>query len=209
MRSIESSGIAVSCAVDSSLSDRRIPSTSTSVFWSPVMPKPRRSSCLLGEPLLSRTLTRLNWAMISARSEVALFLMSSAVITVTPTGRSRLLSGKRVAVMTTASSCAKQRETDSAAIAPAAKRCMRTSPASFPTPNEVGKRIPAGLRTREAWRSAFPRLRSVRRSGVGGGHLSPTVAGAVQALNLFPERLEAKPYDNQDHELHAKTPLTA
>jgi hypothetical protein len=49
----------------------------------------------------------------------------------------------------------------------------------------------------------------MRRSGVGGALLSPTVAGAVQALDVFPERLEATGYDNQDHELLAKTRVTA
>jgi len=70
-------------------------------------------------PALSRMWTRPNWARISGRLEVALLRRSVPEMTVTPTGRSRFESGKRVAVTTTASSWARQTETKAPARKPA------------------------------------------------------------------------------------------
>jgi iron complex transport system substrate-binding protein len=71
---------------------------------------------------------------------------------------------------------------------------IETSLASSPTPQVVEGRFQAGLRTREAWHSTFPRSRAVVLLGMP---LSLTVAGAVEALHLFPERLAACRYHNR------------
>ena len=49
-----SSGMAAQLTVVCSFSLMRCPSSSTSVFWSPKMPKPRMSTCWLGDPDRSR-----------------------------------------------------------------------------------------------------------------------------------------------------------
>ena len=104
MRAIDCSGMAESLVELRSFSFSRTPSSSTSVFWSPVMPKPRRSSCRSGEPELLRAYRPPRWVSTSGSVRAVSRAMSAAVMTVIPTGASSRRSGKRVAVTTTASS---------------------------------------------------------------------------------------------------------
>ncbi len=103
MRSMLSSGIAVQPIVVSSISFSRWPLRSTSVFWSPVMPKPRKSICESGPPVLSRVTMPASCDSSCGRDLVALSAICFAVMTVIPMGASRRCSGKRVAVTTTSS----------------------------------------------------------------------------------------------------------
>jgi len=183
MRSIESIGMPESCADSSSFSLMRMPSSSTSVFWSPVTPKPRRSSCGFCVPARSRICSRPNCARMSPRLDDALERISSALMTVTPTGRSRLLSGKRVAVTTTASSCAKANETARPASRLEKRRSMETSLASSPTPPvvEEGSRPVSGLA-----RHLVPAFRLARRGPALGRLSRLPLRGQSRLCTSFP-----------------------
>src|SRR5204862_4230639 len=88
-------------------------------------------------------------ARISGRFEVALLRISSALMTVTPTGRSRLESGKRVAVITRVSSWAQPMERQPARKPVAMRRRMANLLGVFPDAEKRLKGCQAGLRTRE------------------------------------------------------------
>ena len=100
MRSMLASGIDARSADDCSFSLMRCPFSRISVFWSPVAPKPRRSICLFGLPMLSRTKNP-GWRASSSGIVVTpLSAISPAVITETPIGRRAGASSKRLAVTT-------------------------------------------------------------------------------------------------------------
>ena len=103
------------------MSFRRRPSSRISVFCGPVAPNPRRSMEVLEALLPNRSFIVNPTCELSSSGMVraGLLAISSPLITVTLAGRRRTSSGKRVAVMTTASSCAKQTETQSPARMPA------------------------------------------------------------------------------------------
>jgi len=95
---------------------------------------------------------------MSPRLVEALRSMSSLVMIVTPTGRLRFESSKRVAVMTTASCCAKAVEKAVAAARPRSANRMENLSGVIPDAALVEKAFQAGLRTRGAFHPAFPRI---------------------------------------------------
>ncbi len=87
MRSTSFSGTDDSRALCCSFSETRMPSISTSVFWSLVTPKPRRSMVSSLVPVrLERVCTPPRRRSASKTVMAPLFWISSAVMTVVPTG---------------------------------------------------------------------------------------------------------------------------
>ena len=152
MRSMVASGIAAHCTPERSKSLMRRPSTSTRVFCAPVMPKPRRSIAVPAAllPKKSRMLIPGCSASSSGSVRAALLAMAAASSTVTLAGRRRTSSGKRGAVMTTASpACPGAAGASAASSAKMAKR-MAKPPGVIPDAHKAAEqRHKAGLRTRE------------------------------------------------------------
>ncbi len=146
------------------------------MFWSPVIPKPRRSSCWFGEPLASRMCTPPSCPMISGSVRAALRAMSPAVITRVPIAVPSARSGKRVAVTTTASrvSCAVTGSAWSATTSAAAARARLACMARSPLPASV----PASRHN--TWRTATARGSRERR-GSRAPH-PPTASNADLSL---------------------------
>jgi len=86
----------------------------------------------------------------SGSVRAALREMSSALSTVVLAGSRRTSSGKRVAVTTTASSWAKQREKHTPASRPETARSMENLPGVIPDASAIEKDFQAGLRTHES-----------------------------------------------------------